>query len=230
MPLSKKSSPSKSLFEKFHSVVKLSICLVIALLVYLLVQIQHIDVLTHVMIGWDTFSLCMIVQTWITFAITTSQQIREQSKVQDSSRTLIFIIILISTLASFLAVLLILITKKQFTHTESFHLVIALAGMILSWFFIHTIFTLRYAHIFYGDNDEKPEVHAGGLEFPGEKKPDFLDFAYFSFVLGMTFQVSDVQITSKPLRRLAMWHGLLAFGYNTVMIALTINVIAGFGN
>ncbi len=73
-------------------------------------------------------------------------------------------------------------------------------------------------------------THAGGLEFPEDKKPDYRDFAYFSFVLGMTFQVSDVQITSKPLRRLAMWHGLLAFGYNTIMIALTINLIAGFGN
>ena len=75
--------------------------------------------------------------------------------------------------------------------------------MILSWFLIHTIFTLRYAHIFYGDDDEKPEMHAGGLEFPGDKKPDYLDFAYFSFVLGMTFQVSDVQITSKQLRRIS---------------------------
>ncbi|MGH2564816.1 MAG: DUF1345 domain-containing protein, partial [Ginsengibacter sp.] len=176
------------------------------------------------------FSLCVIVQNWITFSITTSQQIREQSKVQDSSRSLIFVIILISTLASFLAVLLLLITKEKFKHTESFHLVIAIAGMLLSWFLIHTIFTLRYAHIFYGDDDEKPETHAGGLEFPNDKKPDFFDFAYFSFVLGMTFQVSDVQITSKRLRRLAMWHGLLSFGYNTVMIALTINVIAGFGN
>ena len=227
MPTSKNRSSSKSIFEKLHSVVKLFVCLAIAVVVYLIVQIKHIDILTHVMIGWDTFSLCMIVQTWITFSITTSQQIREQSKVQDASRTLIFIIILISTLASFLAVLLILITKEKFTNTESFHLVFAIAGMILSWFFIHTIFTLRYAHIFYGDNEEKPETHAGGLEFPDDKKPDYPDFAYFSFVLGMTFQVSDVQITSKRLRRLAMWHGLISFGYNTVMIALTINLIAG---
>ena len=107
---------------------------------------------------------------------------------------------------------------------------IAIIGMILSCFFIHTIFTLRYAHIFYGDDDENPKTHAGGLEFPDDIKPDYLDFAYFSFVLGMTFQVSDVQITSKYLRRLAMWHGLLSFGYNTIMIALTINLIAGFGN
>jgi uncharacterized membrane protein len=125
--------------------------------------------------------------------------------------------------------MLLLITKEKFKSAESsFPLIIAIAGMVLSWFFIHTIFTLRYAHIFYGDDDEKPETHAGGLEFPDDKKPDYLDFAYFALVLGMTFQVSDVQITSKRLRRIAMLHGLLSFGYNTIMIALTINLIAGF--
>jgi uncharacterized membrane protein len=206
------------------------ICLCIGVVVYLIIQIKHLDVLTHAMIGWDTFSLCMITINWITFSITTPQQIREQSKVQDSSRTLIFFIILISTLASFLAVLLLLVTKERFKSTESFHLIIAIAGMVLSWFLIHTIFTLRYAHIFYGDDDEKPGTHAGGLEFPDDKKPNYLDFAYFAFVLGMTFHVSDVQITSKRLRRIAMFHGLLSFGYNTIMIALTINLIAGFGN
>ena len=206
------------------------ICLCIGVVVYLIIQIKHLDVLTHAMIGWDTFSLCMIILSWITFSITTSQQIREQSKVQDSSRTIIFFIILIATLASFLAVLLLLITKHQARSTETVHLIIAITGMVLSWFLIHTIFTLRYAHIFYGDDDEKPGTHAGGLEFPDDKKPDYLDFAYFAFVLGMTFQVSDVQITSKRLRRIAMFHGLLSFGYNTIMIALTINLIAGFGN
>jgi uncharacterized membrane protein len=138
--------------------------------------------------------------------------------------------VLIATIASFLAVLLLLFSKHLFKNAEIFHLSIALAGMVLSWFLIHTIYTLRYAHIFYGDDQIDPTTHAGGLIFPGNKKPEYLDFAYFSFVLGMTFQVSDVQITSKYIRRMAMWHGLLSFGYNTVMIALTINVIAGFGN
>jgi uncharacterized membrane protein len=150
--------------------------------------------------------------------------------VQDSSRVLIFCTVLISTFASFLAVLLLIFAKKEFTGTEAFHLTIAIAGMVLSWVLIHTIFTLRYAHIFYGDNEEKPETHAAGLEFPDDLKPDYFDFAYFSFVVGMTFQVSDVQVTSKRLRRLVMLHGILAFGYNTIMIALTINLIAGFGN
>ncbi len=224
----KRKSSSGSGFQRLNSVAKLFICFGIAITIYFVIQIEHLDPLTHVMIGWDTFSFCMIIMSWITFSITTSQQIRQQSSVQDSSRTLIFMIILISTCASFLAVLLLMITKQD-KSVETLHLIIAISGMILSWFLIHTIFTLRYAHIFYGDDLKNPKVHAAGLEFPDDKKPDYFDFAYFAFVLGMTFQVSDVQITSKRLRRLAMWHGLLSFGFNTIMIALTINLIAGFG-
>jgi uncharacterized membrane protein len=221
--------PGIPLFERLHSVAKIAICLAIAVIIYFIIQIEHLDPLTHFMIGWDTFSLCLIVMSWITFSITNSRQIRLQSRVQDSSRTIIFILVLISTFASFLGVLLLLVTKEHGKNAETFHLIIAIAGMILSWFLIHTIFTLRYAHIFYGDDEENPNIHAGGLMFPGGENPDYFDFAYFAFVLGMTFQVSDVQITSKQLRRLAMSHGLLSFGYNTIMIALTINLIAGFG-
>ncbi len=229
MAATKNKTSSGSWFEKLHSIAKLFICLGIAIITYFIIQIEHLDLLTHFMIGWDTFSLCMIIMSWITFRITTSQQIRQQSSVQDSSRTLIFIIIIISTSASFLAVLLLMVAKQESKSLETLRLIIAISGMIFSWFLIHTIFTLRYAHIFYGDDLKNPKVHAAGLEFPDDKKPDYFDFAYFAFVLGMTFQVSDVQITSKRLRRLAMWHGLLSFGFNTIMIALTINLIAGFG-
>lgn len=226
----KKKSSEKSLFKKINSFHKILICLILACIVYGMIQVEHLDVLTHVMIGWDTFCLGMIILTWITFSITKSAEIRELAKAQDSSRVIIFSIILISTFASFLAVVLLLLAKNGYENTRVLHLIVAIAGMILSWILIHTIFTLRYAHIFYGDNKIKPEIHAAGLEFPDDKKPDYLDFAYFSFVLGMTFQVSDVQVTSKRLRRLVMLHGILAFGYNTIMIALTINLIAGFGN
>ena len=218
------------LFERLNALHKLLICLFVGLVIYLVVQINHLDLLTHVMIGWDAFSLSMIVMSWITFSITTSKQIRMQAKIQDSSRVIIFIIVLISTFASFLAVILLLLTKKEYKSSETLHLIIAITGMLLSWVLVHTIFTLRYAHIFYDDDEVKPQTHAAGLEFPDDKEPDYLDFAYFSFVLGMTFQVSDVQVTSKRLRRLVMLHGILAFGYNTTTIALMINLIAGYGN
>ncbi len=229
--MSKKVKPSASMpfFEKINSFQRLFICIALAVIVYFLVQIKGLDGLSHIMIGWNTFSVCMIVMSWVSFFITNSKQIREQAKVQDPSRTIIFIIIIISTLASFLAVLLLILSKGDQDEGSSWRIVIAISGMLLSWILIHTTFTLRYAHIYYGDHETKPDTHAGGLEFPGDSKPEYLDFAYYSFVLGMTFQVSDVQITSKRFRSLAMLHGLLSFGFNTIMIALTINLIAGYG-
>ncbi|MDP4285726.1 MAG: DUF1345 domain-containing protein [Bacteroidota bacterium] len=227
--LNKKQNPvSIPYFERINAWQRLLICVAIATIVYFIAEIDKIDTLTHFMIGWDAFSLSMIIMSWITFTITNPSQIREQSKVQDSSRPVIFIIVLIATLASILAVLILLVTRKHLSIGASWRLTIAITGMLFSWFLIHTIFTLRYAHIYYGDHKVLPDEPAGGLEFPGTTTPEYLDFAYFSFVLGMTFQVSDVQITSKRLRNFAMWHGLFSFGFNTIMIALTINLIAGF--
>ena len=226
MSKKKYGKPPIPAFEKINSVQKLLICVGLAVAVYFIVEIKNIDALTHIMIGWDTFSVCMIVMAWITFFITTAKQISIQSKVQDANRSIIFIIILICTLASFLTVLLLIVTKKNGQDGSAWRLAIAVAGMIFSWFLIHTTFTLRYAHIFYGDHESKPNTHAGGLDFPGEKLPDYLDFAYFAFVLGMTFQVSDVQITSRRFRRMALLHGLISFIFDTTMIALTINILA----
>ncbi|HVZ95345.1 MAG TPA: DUF1345 domain-containing protein [Chitinophagaceae bacterium] len=229
MSSSAKNKPTDvPLIERTHPWVKMLISLSIAIIVYFAVPAKRLDALTHLMIGWNTFSTLLILEYWIAFLIINPGQIRQQSRIQDPSRTIAFLVIIISTLASILAVLLLLLTKQKFREAETLHLVIAISGMLLSWFLIHTLFTAKYAHIYYGDSDETPDAHAGGLDFPGDKKPEYLDFAYFSFVLGMTFQVSDVQITSKRIRRLAMWHGLLSFGYNTIMIALTINLIAGF--
>lgn len=109
----------------------------------------------------------------------------------------------------------------------SFPLVTGILGLLLSWVLVHTIFTLRYAHIFYANHKEDKTKHAGGLVFPEEPHPDYIDFAYYSFTIGMTFQVSDVTVTSKDLRRLTLFHSLIAFAFNTIVVALTVNVIAG---
>lgn len=221
----KKLSDSHTAFEKLHAIHKIIICLVLATVVYLVADIKNINPLTRIMIGWNTFSLCMIIMSWITFKITTPTEIRKQAGLQDSSRIIIFTMVLISTFASFLAVMLLVISKDK--TTELLDIPIAVSGMAFSWFLVHTTFAMRYAHIYYGDHETKPDTPAGGLNFPEDSKPGYFDFAYFSFVLGMTFQVSDVEVTSKRLRKLALLHGILSFAFNTVIVALTINVIAG---
>jgi len=99
----------------------------------------------------------------------------------------------------------------------------SVATVGLSWLVTHTAFTLRYAHLYYrgGPADE------GGLEFPGDDKPDDFDFAYFAFTIGMCFQVSDVAVTDRHIRRTALLHSLMSFAYNTVIIALVLNLVMG---
>ena len=99
------------------------------------------------------------------------------------------------------------------------HIMLAIVTITLSWTFIHVIFALHYAHDYYGSGHR-----ANGLQFPGDDKPDYWDFVYFSFVLGMTFQVSDVAVTNRAIRRLVVAHGILSFAFNTAILALTVNL------
>ena len=219
-----------SWIKKLMALHKVGVCLAIALLVFFIIPWSAVDPLSHVMISWLTFSLAILTIDWLVFYTTPSKQIRKQAQVEDGSRFIIFAIVLVATLASLLAVGSLLIQEKD-PH-KLLHIAVAIPSMLFSWSLVHTIFTVRYAHLYYGDHKEKENAPARGLDFPDEEStpndnPDFIDFAYFSFIIGMTFQVSDVEVTSKAMRRIALFHGLLSFGYNTVIVALTINVIAG---
>jgi uncharacterized membrane protein len=99
---------------------------------------------------------------------------------------------------------------------------LATTTIALSWAFIHTFFALHYAHDFYGEHGAKQ----GGLNFPGDDEPDYWDFVYFSFVIGMTSQVSDVTVTSKPIRQTVAAHGIVSFFFNVTLLALTVNIAA----
>lgn len=109
---------------------------------------------------------------------------------------------------------------------KTLRIVLVVVTLFASWLMTHTSFALRYAHEYYS-RDENGKDFDRGLEFPNEKRPDYLDFLYFALVLGMTFQVSDVQITARKMRRLATVHGLLSFLFNTIILALTVNIAAG---
>jgi uncharacterized membrane protein len=109
---------------------------------------------------------------------------------------------------------------------KAWQITLVAATLFLSWLMTHVTFAFRYAHEFYARDLGGPDVDRG-LDFPEEQEPDYLDFLYFALVLGMTFQVSDVQITSRKLRRVATLHGLLSFLFNTVIVAFTVNIAAG---
>jgi uncharacterized membrane protein len=152
---------------------------------------------------------------------------RELAKKEDNSRIVISILIIAACFTSLFMVLLLILSKDS-TNGQIFPLIVAVCGILLSWIMLHTIFTFHYAMMYYDDDKTDPNQHAEGLEFPGgETKPDYMDFAYFSFVIGMTFQVSDIEITCRNIRRKVLVHGLLSFALNTFVVALTINLIAG---
>lgn len=107
-----------------------------------------------------------------------------------------------------------------------FEIALAAICLLLSWFFMNTMFAVHYAHAYYGDDAQKRR--RGGLLFPGrDKDPDYWDFTYFAMVVGMTCQVSDVQVTDRRLRRITLVHGVIAFFFNVIIIALSVNVVAG---
>ena len=123
---------------------------------------------------------------------------------------------------------MLLAAAKELQGGEAFrHVALATVTVVSSWLLVHTMMALHYAHVFYcpceGSTDDS---HSVGVTFPEEEEPDFLDFAYFSFVIGMTCQVSDVQVTAARMRRIVLLHSLLSFAFNTVILAFSINLAA----
>ncbi|MEN3367992.1 MAG: hypothetical protein V7609_135 [Verrucomicrobiota bacterium] len=179
---------------------------------------------------WDVFALSILVLAWLTIITTPPEKLRARAQMQDVSHILIFIFVLVAACAGLFAVGFLFLNKTVVVQRPHFfvHLLMSLVAVICSWSLVHTVFGLRYAHTYYGDPDGPtgPKPHAGGLDFPGDREPDYMDFAYFSFVIGMTFQVSDVVITSRELRTLVLVHAMLSFGFNTVILALTINTVS----
>lgn len=106
---------------------------------------------------------------------------------------------------------------------HTFEIVLAGASLLLSWVFLNTMFAIHYAHEFYSAHEDADPI----LQFPETRQPDYWDFVYFAFVLGMTFQVSDVAIASRSVRRIALAHGFIGFVFNVVIVALSVNIVAG---
>jgi uncharacterized membrane protein len=144
---------------------------------------------------------------------------------------LVFLFVLFAAFVSVFAIIVLLHKDPNASlNGLTYHIILAASSVFCSWTLIHTLFTLHYAHLYYTYRDQ--DAHArgenhGGLKFPETSIPDYFDFAYFSFVLGMTFQVSDVQITSPVFRRLALLHGLISFVYSTIIISISISIISG---
>lgn len=189
---------------------------------------HRVGALTQLIASWDVFALTGLGLTWVTIVATPQHAIRARARLQDLSRLAIFAFVVIAASAALFAVGFLIRTHRADLHGPALtaHLLLALLTVASCWTLVHTQFALRYAHLYYRDGENQAQ-HAGGLEFPGQCAPDYFDFAYYSLVVGMTCQVSDVQVTQRRLRRLTLLHGILSFAFNTLILALLINTVSG---
>lgn len=216
----------KDFFLKLDAHTRVILAIVVALIVFLL-TIGQLRLSVQAITIWNVFAWSLILLAWLRIVLADVRTCVQTAKLQDTARSAIFLFVVLAAVASLFAVAILIggakgLGRKALTE----HLLLAAATVISSWFLIHTMFAMHYAHGYYREGNTDV-FGVGGLEFPNEKEPDFLDFAYFSFVIGMTCQVSDVQVSSRGMRRLALVHGLLSFVFNTVILALSINLASG---
>lgn len=224
---SKTNKKTENFLLRIHPFYKVIISSVLSLVTFFILQNQEFNWKVTVLIIWIVFAFSYLLISWLIFYACSREQISSHAGKEDGSRFFVSLLILISSFAGMLTVLLLIVGGSTHDTSEVVLVCIAIISMFLSWFMVHTTYCFHYAHLYYDASLDNPKKNAGGLNFPEEKEPDYFDFAYFSFVIGMTFQVSDVQITSRRIRRQAMLHGLLSFGLNTMVVALTFNLIAG---
>lgn len=183
---------------------------------------------TRIVATWDAFALTALALAGAVIVTQDPYEVRRQAKVQDAGGTFIFTVVICAAAASLFAVILLLGATKHMARFDfAAHLALSIFTIALSWTLVHTIFGMHYARLYYVDAQklERDEID-GGLLFPKDDHPDYIDFAYFSFVIGMTCQVSDVQVSSKPMRRIATIHGLISFAFNTAILAMFVNIVA----
>ena len=181
-------------------------------------------VLTRGIMAWDIGCFAYLAMLAVMFSRQRKTSIADDAERQQTGEWTIFWFTVTGVFASFAALIgEFAVSKDLPPSVRGEHAALVASTLLLSWTLTHALFALRYAHEYYERDPGSADVDRG-LEFPGGAEPDYWDFVYFAIVLGMTFQVSDVQITSRKLRRLATVHGVLGFLFNTIVLALSVNI------
>lgn len=218
------STPRRRFYVRTHLIASLVMAGVVAAL---LPSWLHLP--TRVLCIWDAGMLSFLFLSWWVMLRATPETMRLNAKRQDEGRLVILGLVTAAACASIFAIgFLLKDAKSGSSAIVLLHIVLSVVTILGSWLLVHTIFALHYAREYYRDESKSLDADkAEGLDFPSDIEPDYWDFLYFSFVIGMTSQVSDVQIASRSMRRLALLHGILSFFFNTAIVAMSINIIAG---
>ena len=177
---------------------------------------------TRLLVAWDFGTAIYLVMAVMVIRNFDLQRVQVHADETDEGAVALLIVTVATALASIAAIVMELGSAHALRtpDAEQNAFILAAITVTLSWTLIHTIFAFHYAHVFYRGEG----IHGRGLDFPGAADPDYWDFVYFAFVIGMTFQVSDVQVTEKGLRRLVVAHGVVSFMFNVAILALTVNI------
>lgn len=183
---------------------------------------------TRAILAWDIgVGVYLLLAYVLFFTVTDPRQMAENAEAQEEGEWTIFWLTVAAIIASFATIVGEFAEIKTSTGAyQGLHVVLVVMTLVVSWLMAHTSFAYRYAHEYY-EVSVDGAGYRRGLDFPNEEHPDYLDFCYFAIVLGMTFQVSDVSVSDRHLRRLTLVHSVLAFLFNTIILALTVNLAAG---
>ncbi|MFL1397392.1 DUF1345 domain-containing protein [Acinetobacter baumannii] len=181
---------------------------------------------TILLASWNGSISLYLLHVWKLMRSADHSQMQQQAKKQDESKWVIMLIVLLAITMSLVAILVQLSQLPSGHYEKLGHVALALLTIISAWLFMHTVFALHYAHDFYMALSRNEEN--GGLDFPGTEHPTYPDFLYFCYIIGTSAQTADVSITNKHMRLLNLFHAVLSFGFNTTILAICINVAAGF--
>jgi len=210
---------------------RIYICALVMVLVYFAIPFE-LRVATRALIAWNAGALLFIgLVGWMTINAT-EESIQAHAALEDENQWVLLVVGTVAACAALAAILAELGAVKDMTgFNKGAHIALTAVTIVSAWTFIHLLYALHYAHEYYGDiYDEsgKAVEDRKGLHFPGDRDPTYGDFLYFSFVIGCACQTADVETISPAMRRTTLAHGVVAFFFNTVILALTINIGAGF--
>jgi uncharacterized membrane protein len=219
------NTPNTSWIVRFGAMRRLGAALLAAAVAYL-GQPESVSWHTRLVASWDVGTLAYLGLAWALIARADAPVTRDHALGEDQSGLFIFLFVVAAACASIVAIGFVVGTIRDLPFwARTWHLALTVAALVSSWLLIQTVFAFRYAHRYYAGPHGEPAPSAP-LVFPGGREPDYLDFAYCAFVVGMTSQVSDVAVASRRMRHLTLIHGILAFLFNIAVLALSINIIA----
>jgi uncharacterized membrane protein len=179
--------------------------------------------------AWDSFAVVALSLTWLTILTLPPVQIKKMARREDPGRVVTLALVVIGAGVALLAVLQLLQVSHSMDHSDRIGaILLAISAVIGAWTLTHTVFTLRYAHKFYEEPGKPPGLNFPDVHAPdGLAEPDYLDFAYYAFTIGMAAQTADVAVRARDLRRLTLLHATISFAFNTAVIALSVGALGG---